>query len=68
MLRELVVHAKQVALTKGYQMLVYNMDAQDPMRTAFPPMTFTTTFMHKLLRKAGSGPLAPTNFFDPRDI
>jgi hypothetical protein len=53
-------------------MLVYNRDKVDPLRAAFPDSTFLTTFMHKSMRETGVsgvlGPLAPTNFFDPRDM
>jgi GNAT superfamily N-acetyltransferase len=71
LLRELVKQARQKANERGYPVLVYNADQNDPLRTAFPNGDFYTTFMHKSLREVGRNGLdhlAPTNFFDPRDM
>mmetsp|Transcript_66028 Transcript_66028/g.123140 ORF Transcript_66028/g.123140 Transcript_66028/m.123140 type:complete len:425 (-) Transcript_66028:63-1337(-) len=71
LLQAVICRAKNICYENGYAMMLINMDGKDEMRKAFGPSPFTTLFM---IKKVGvstgdaATPLAPANFFDPRDI
>ena len=74
LLKGLVRHAKNDAKARGFDMVVLNMDADDPVRAALGKPSFYTQFLHKQLRPAPAGGTAalprfdPQAFHDPRDI
>lgn len=74
LLAALVRHARNAARAKGFDMLVLNMDKDDPARRALGKASFFTEFHQKALRNPPAGGMAdlpmfdPAGFFDPRDI
>lgn len=71
LLTGLVTHAKNAARESGFDMLVLNLDAEDPLRRALGKPSFFTHFMQKQLQPAARDALPlfdASAFHDPRDL